>query len=769
LLRTLYDVTGNKTDVTFPDTQSQHWRDYDPFGQPGRFIDERNNTTDLSYIWGPMKKLYTVTTHRDKDGENQTTITSYDDLGRPQTTVFPDGSNEYRTYECSNDVSYLCDQVHRWYTRKGQIKTITYDARGRERSHSWSNDAAPAITRSWDDASRVTSISNIFSTIEYDYDGAGQPKYERSTVVGAGGAAQINYYRYGNGDVAHYNFPYGFMLRKDYSARGQLNTVGWDDGAGNWQHQLINYYYRADGKVDRQVYGNGTRTNFGYDGRGFPSSVEHKRSESGPMLASHSYGRDERDRLKWFSKGTDASVNPMENGLGEFFWYDAEGQLTDSVHNAGNYGGYPGGGNRWEHFNYDALGNRYGNNIVGLYGWQNFSRRDNGLNQYTSWAWFGMTHDDQYYGTPGNGVLMSDGWWINATYNALNQPVSVWNPSYSGTGNQMWFGYDPLGRCVKRWLGPSGVASSNPATYLYYDGWNLIQEGPTAGSPSRLYAQGNRIDEIAATFNAGTGQFGYHHYDARGHCTLLTDSNGGIIEQYEYDAFGLPYFYDAAGNSIGGSSFGNRFLFTGREWLGDLHFYDYRSRLYQPELGRFLQPDPKEFAAGDYNLYRYCHNDPVNKSDPTGLADSVTIEFVPTAGHIFVQIQPDAVVDRATKDSGSDAASLMAPNGGLTTTATTDKTTGDIHVQQRIKITTWIKESRDKDGRTPELTKKELLRVDKFREGVPIAQSKADAEAKKGFGSEAAAIKKVEEITKAEMLKKAFEGRLKWDLPGGRH
>ncbi len=36
------------------------------------------------------------------------------------------------------------------------------------------------------------------------------------------------------------------------------------------------------------------------------------------------------------------------------------------------------------------------------------------------------------------------------------------------------------------------------------------------------------------------------------------------------------------------------------------------------ELGRFLQPDPKQFEAGDYNLYRYCHNDPVNKSDPFG-------------------------------------------------------------------------------------------------------------------------------------------------------
>src|SRR3977135_1305950 len=40
--------------------------------------------------------------------------------------------------------------------------------------------------------------------------------------------------------------------------------------------------------------------------------------------------------------------------------------------------------------------------------------------------------------------------------------------------------------------------------------------------------------------------------------------------------------------------------------------------MYPPELGRFLQPDPKEFAAGDYNLYRYCHNDPINKTDPFG-------------------------------------------------------------------------------------------------------------------------------------------------------
>jgi RHS repeat-associated protein len=161
------------------------------------------------------------------------------------------------------------------------------------------------------------------------------------------------------------------------------------------------------------------------------------------------------------------------------------------------------------------------------------------------------------------------------------------------------------------------MAGSNPATYLYYDGWSLVQEGSSAANAGRLYVHGNRVDEIVASQTGGV--WNYHHYDARGHCILLTGPSGNVIEQYEYDAFGKPYFYNAIGVALPySSSYGNRFLFTGREWLRDLKLYDYRARMYQPELGRFLQPDPKQFEAGDYNLYRFCHNDPVNKSDPTG-------------------------------------------------------------------------------------------------------------------------------------------------------
>src|SRR5437764_14695374 len=65
-----------------------------------------------------------------------------------------------------------------------------------------------------------------------------------------------------------------------------------------------------------------------------------------------------------------------------------------------------------------------------------------------------------------------------------------------------------------------------------------------------------------------------------------------------------------------------------QEYVSDLELYDFRNRMYQPELGRFLQPDPKEFGAGDYNLYRYCHNDPVNRIDPTGLEEFDLSDFL---------------------------------------------------------------------------------------------------------------------------------------------
>jgi RHS repeat-associated protein len=93
------------------------------------------------------------------------------------------------------------------------------------------------------------------------------------------------------------------------------------------------------------------------------------------------------------------------------------------------------------------------------------------------------------------------------------------------------------------------------------------------------------------------------------------------------DAFGTPTMYNGSGGQIAPTAYNNRFLFTGREYAATyqktyvpaFNFYEYRARAYHPGLGRFMSEDPKLFEAGDYNLFRYCHNDPIDLTDPMGL------------------------------------------------------------------------------------------------------------------------------------------------------
>jgi RHS repeat-associated protein len=109
--------------------------------------------------------------------------------------------------------------------------------------------------------------------------------------------------------------------------------------------------------------------------------------------------------------------------------------------------------------------------------------------------------------------------------------------------------------------------------------------------------------------------------DALGSTIVVTDQSGAVLERVFYsDAFGTPTFKDASGTALAGTTTGTRFLFTGREWLAALNLYDYRNRTYSAELGRFVQTDPIGFRAGDVNLYRYVSNNPVNLTDPLGLA-----------------------------------------------------------------------------------------------------------------------------------------------------
>jgi RHS repeat-associated protein len=153
-----------------------------------------------------------------------------------------------------------------------------------------------------------------------------------------------------------------------------------------------------------------------------------------------------------------------------------------------------------------------------------------------------------------------------------------------------------------------------------------------------LYGSG--ADEILGRYDAVLGPLIYKQ-DKQGNVTFVLNGNNQIVEKYTYDAYGTPKVTDGAGTPVEyadhtpRSAIGNRFMYTGREYLQELGIYDYRHRYYLPSIGRFLETDPTGFDAGDMNLFRYCGDDPVDKSDPTGLIEN------PIGGYDVVKSQSD--------------------------------------------------------------------------------------------------------------------------------
>ncbi len=164
-----------------------------------------------------------------------------------------------------------------------------------------------------------------------------------------------------------------------------------------------------------------------------------------------------------------------------------------------------------------------------------------------------------------------------------------------------------------------------------------------------MYVYGPGLDEPIMMLDV-IGQSRYFYTcDGLGSVTALSNMNGQIVERYAYDAFGktqiLAPNYELRTTSL----YGNPILFTGRRLDAESGFYDYRFRMYSPDLGRFLQPDPLGYIDG-MNLYAYVNNNPLNWIDPWGLCK--TNEPTRLIGPDVAKVARDFYNDRLYDDSG---------------------------------------------------------------------------------------------------------------------
>ena len=648
-----YDPSGLKTKMTYPDNSTQSWT-----------YDDAHNMKNRTTVGGKIQNFAYDNRNR-KTGEwwdgfpadGEWRVFGYDDASR--LTLATNGTGNPWTNFIS-DVRRSYDDAGRltneWQTVTGldtkDVAYPSYDDDGRLTQMNVTNQngtsAGYDYTFGYDNMRRLQFIfptGNQNALFQYSYDLASNEtqRYNWQNRV-----AQIHTLdalnRITSVEVKNTTTNTRLGIETyDYYTIGRLHTVSRED---NKQDQFV---YFLDGELKQATYGaaatpppSPTPTPTPPPGQVAPPTFRPDGADYSACANSHPFNvmistTTNGARIRWTTDGN--NWTDMENngtavftvGAGQTKTLQAYAYIgvTNSTAHTADYSfsrecqgpiapetdgiiPYPldTAGGRFNQapmapavstvtYTLDKAGNR-----LSAYG-QNYS--PNTINQYTSVGGNAVTNGNDHE------IQV----WGGFTYRYMRD-----QELQRITGGTLTYdvAYDALGRCVKRTVNGD---STYPIYYIYDGDKPILEYRSNAQIARNLYGKG--IDEILQRTDPAVngGQAFYFQQDHEGSVTHLTNwnnYNGQIIERYRYDAFGTPTIYAPNWTQRQTSSFNNRFLFTGREYAG-AWVYEYRARVYHAGLGRFMSEDPKLFDAGDYNLFRYCHNDPIDVTDPMGTQD----------------------------------------------------------------------------------------------------------------------------------------------------
>lgn len=120
----------------------------------------------------------------------------------------------------------------------------------------------------------------------------------------------------------------------------------------------------------------------------------------------------------------------------------------------------------------------------------------------------------------------------------------------------------------------------------------------------------------------------YYHLDALGSPLMATDINGDLVWREQYSPYGSRLLQQSREVDCSGinclpqeSAWDEKQWFTGKleETRTGLQYFG--ARWYEPELGRFMSPDPLLFREDNpvsFNRYAYANNNPYKFIDPDG-------------------------------------------------------------------------------------------------------------------------------------------------------
>jgi RHS repeat-associated protein len=116
---------------------------------------------------------------------------------------------------------------------------------------------------------------------------------------------------------------------------------------------------------------------------------------------------------------------------------------------------------------------------------------------------------------------------------------------------------------------------------------------------------------FCAAAAAQTKTVTYYYTDQVGSVLATTDSQGNILSSSDYRPFGESVMDSPSDGPA----------YTGHVRDGESNFTYMQARFYDPQVGRFLSPDPLRPSSGnlfDANRFAYVNNNPIRYSDPSG-------------------------------------------------------------------------------------------------------------------------------------------------------
>lgn len=268
--------------------------------------------------------------------------------------------------------------------------------------------------------------------------------------------------------------------------------------------------------------------------------------------------------------------------------YDDLNRLTSLTNTAGSFS-----------YAFDSVGNMLSN---GEFGSGVYSYGTGGIRPHSVRTANGNTYT---YDQNGNVVYRNRQRLIYDVNNRLAQVVAT-------NGVVTTFGYDASG--ARLWK-----STSTNTLQVWIDGNYEEKNGKIL---FHILADGRTV----CTFDSTGTVFEYYHDDLLTSTAIQSDQNGNEIQNLGYTAFGKTR------NTQSSSVFPVSRRFTGQDLDDDTGLYYYNFRYYDPQLGRFTQPDNIIADFGDpqsYNRYTYVRNNPLRYTDPTGHLWKWTYNWVP--------------------------------------------------------------------------------------------------------------------------------------------